>query len=91
LKKVVLALLLFGCGEALPDKDFGRECGVHDEMYSHTVLFCGGTDVDDVEDVFQVCTHRNRADHQEVDCVPNFDLIEFGEGCDVQHVCWRQQ
>ena len=37
MKKVVLALLMFGCGDGLPDKDFGRECGVHDEMYSVSI------------------------------------------------------
>ena len=64
MKKIVLALVLFGCGDGLPDKDFGKECEVHDEGYSHTVLFCGGRDVENVEDVFQVCNYQQRADRQ---------------------------
>jgi len=87
LKKIVLALVLFGCGDGLPDKDFGKECEVHDEGYSHTVLFCGGRDVENVEDVFQVCNYQQRADTQVEDCVSNFDLMEFDDDCDVQHVC----
>ena len=90
MKKIVLALVLFGCGDGLPDKDFGRECEIYDDLYSHTVLFCGGSDVDNVEDVFQVCNHRARADDQPVDCVANFDLMEFDDDCSTQHVCWRE-
>ena len=89
MKKIILALVLFGC-DNLSDKDFGRECEIYDTTYSHTVLFCGGSDVDNVEDVFQVCNHRARADDQPVDCVANFDLMEFDDDCDVQHVCWRE-
>ena len=91
MKKVVLALVLFGCGDGLPDKDFGHECEVYHDMYSHTVLFCGGRDVDDVEDVFQVCNYQHRADRQVEDCVANFDLMEFDDNCDVQHVCLEDQ
>ena len=90
MKKIVLALVLFGCGDGLPDKDFGRGCEIYDDLYSHTVLFCGGSDVDNVEDVFQVCNHRARADDQPVDCVANFDLMEFDDDCSTQHVCWRE-
>tara|TARA_S200000501_G_scaffold94051_1_gene87389 strand:+ start:3361 stop:3645 length:285 start_codon:yes stop_codon:yes gene_type:complete len=86
LKKIVLALAVFGCGE-FPDKDFGQECEVYHDMYSHTVLFCGGRDVENVEDVFQVCNYQHRADRQVEDCVANFDLMEFDDDCDVQHVC----
>ncbi len=89
MKKIVLALVLFGCGDGLPDKDFGRECREYDAMYSHSVLFCGGRDTDNVEDVFQVCNYQRRGRDQVEGCVSNFDLMEFGDDCDVQHVCWR--
>ncbi len=91
MKKIVLALALFGCGDELPDKDFGRECEVYHDMYSHTVLFCGGRDVENVEDVFQVCNYQRRADRQVEDCVANFDLLEFGDDCDAQHICWEER
>ena len=91
MKKIVLALALFGCGDTLPDKDFGHECEIYDNMYSHTVLFCGGRNVDNVEDVFQVCNHRARADDHPVDCVSNFDLVEFDDDCEVQHICWEEK
>ena len=90
MKKIVLALVLLGCGNDLPDRDFGRECEVYDDMYSHTVLFCGGRDLDDVEDVFQVCNYQRRSSDQVEDCVSNFDLMEFDDNCEVQHVCWRE-
>ena len=89
MKKIVLALSVFGCGE-FPDKDFGQECEVYHDMYSHTVLFCGGREVGNVEDVFQVCNYQRRSSDQVEDCVSNFDLMEFDEDCDVQHVCWRE-
>lgn len=90
MKKIVLALVMFGCGDELPDKNFGQECQVYHDMYSHTVLFCGGRGVDNVEDVFQVCNYQHRADRQVENCVSNFDLMEFNDDCDVQHVCWRE-
>ena len=91
MKKIVLALVMFGCGDELPDKNFGQECEVYHDMYSHTVLFCGGRDVENVEDVFQVCNYQHRADRQVEDCVANFDLMEFDDDCDVQHVCWEER
>ena len=42
--------------------------------------------VENVEDVFQVCNYQHRADRQVEDCVANFDLMEFDDDCDVQHV-----
>ena len=91
MKKIVLALVLFGCDDGIPDKDLGRECDIYDDMYSHTILFCGGRDVDNVENIFQVCNHRARSDDQPVDCVANFDLMELDENCDVQHVCLEEE
>ena len=91
MKKVLAFILLAGCGDGLPAKDFGRECEVYNDTYSHTVLFCGGRDVDNVEDVFQVCNHRVRSEDQPIDCVANFDLMEFDADCDAQHVCWRSE
>ena len=89
MKKFVLAVMLIGCGDDLPDKDFGRECREYDAMYSHSVLFCGGRTADNVEDVFQVCTYQHRTSDQVQDCVSNFDLMEFDADCEVQHICWR--
>ena len=87
MREFALAIALIGCGDGLPDKDFGSECEVYHEMYSHTVLFCGGRDVDNVEDVFQVCNYQRRATEQVENCVSNFDLMEFDDECEVQHVC----
>lgn len=89
MKKIVLALLMFGCGDGLPDKDFGRVCETYDDKYSHTILFCGGRQAEDVRDTFEVCNYRHRADSHPDDCVSNFDLMEFDADCEVQHVCWR--
>ncbi len=89
LKKIVLVLAILGCGDGLPDSDIAQECEVYHDMYSHTILFCGGRDIDNVEDVFQVCSYRRHADRQVEDCISNFDLMEFDDDCDVQHICWR--
>ena len=83
----MLALIFLGCGDGLPDKDFGCECEIYDDMYSHSVLFCGGRGLDNVADVFQVCNHRDHADDQLDGCVSNFDLMVINDGCEVQHVC----
>ena len=91
MKKIVLALVLFGCGDELPDEAPGRECEVYHDMYSHTILFCGGNDVDNIKDVFQVCNYQRRASDQVEDCVSNFDLMEFDDDCDVQHICWEDR
>ena len=74
-------LIILGCGESLPDKDFGRECEVYNDMYSHTILFCGGRGVDNVEDVFQVCNYQRQASEQVDDCVSNFDLCPQTSDC----------
>ena len=88
MKKVLAFTLLVGCGDGLPDKEVTRECHVYNSEYSHTVLFCGGQDIDDVEDVFQVCNHRHRVDNQIDGCTPNFDLMDFDDDCTVRNVCW---
>lgn len=90
MNKFVLALALIGCNNALSDNDFDPECQVYDEEYSHTVLFCPDDDAQSVEDVFQVCNHRHRADNQIDGCTPNFDLMEFDDDCSVRHFCWRR-
>ena len=90
MKKIVLALVMFGCGDGLPDKDFGRECREYDQTYSHSVLFCGGRDADNVEDVFLVCNPRRPHCDSRPDCIaPDLDLMRIEDGCEVQHVCWR--
>ena len=87
MKKIVLALVLFGCGDGLPDKDFGRECREYDQDYSHSVMFCGGREVENVQEVFLVCNPRRPHCDSRPDCVAH-DLTRVEEGCEVQHVCW---
>ena len=64
MKKVLAFAMLVGCGDGLPDKDFGHECQIHDAGYSHTVMFCGGFESDNVEDVFIACDIRRPRDEQ---------------------------
>jgi len=89
LKKIVLALVLFGCGDGLPDKDFGRECREYDQDYSHSVMFCGGREVENVQETFLVCNPRRPHCDSRPDCVADLDLMRIEDGCEVQHVCWR--
>ena len=87
MKKIVLALVLFGCGDGLSDKDFGKECEVHDEGYSHTVMFCGGRETDNVEDVFITCDVRKSRHEQFEGCIGDIDLMDLDPNCELQHVC----
>tara|TARA_Y100000004_G_scaffold196031_1_gene264780 strand:- start:343 stop:636 length:294 start_codon:yes stop_codon:yes gene_type:complete len=87
MKYIVLALAVFGCGEGLSDKDFGRECQIHDDGYSHTVMFCGGREVDNVEDVFIACDVRVPREDQFDGCVGGLDLMDLTPDCELQHVC----
>jgi hypothetical protein len=92
MSKLILALTvvaLIGCGE-LPDKDFGRECEVHDDMYSHSVVFCGGVEDENISDVFIACNPRVQRDSQmRKECVHSYDLMDLDPDCLMHHVCWR--
>mgnify|MGYP006438395673 FL=1 len=88
MKYIVLALAVVGCGE-LSDIDFGKECEVHDDMYSHSVVFCGGREADDVADVFIACNPRVQRDSQmRKECVHSYDLMDLDPDCEMQHVCF---
>ena len=90
MKKIVLALVVIGCGE-LPEKDFGNECEVHDEMYSHSVVFCGGREAEDVADVFIACNPRvQRDDQMRKECIQSYDLMDLEPNCEMQHVCYLE-
>ena len=86
MKKIVLALAVFGCGE-FPDKDFGQECQAHDMNYSHSVIFCGGREMDNVEDVFVTCNVRKSRQEQFEGCIGDVDLMDLDPDCELQHVC----
>jgi len=86
MKKMLVFALLFACGDS-EDRDFGEECEVHNELYSHTVLFCDGFEPENVEDVFQACNPRQSRSERDPRCVP-CDLMEFEENCELQHVCF---
>lgn len=87
MKKIVLVLAVFGCGDGLPDKDFGCECQAHDPGYSHTVMFCGGLEQDNVEDVFVACNVRESRQNQFEGCIGDIDLMDLEPNCELQHVC----
>jgi len=93
-KKTILALALLGCGDGLTEKDLGRECRVHDEGYSHTVIFCGGREPENVEDVFVTCDVRKSRYEQFEGCIGDVDLMDLEPGCELQHVCineWTEE
>ena len=87
MKKTIALMLLIGCGDGLPNKDFGRECRVHDEGYSHSVIFCGGQKPENVEDVFVTCDVRKSRHDQFEGCIGDVDLMDLEPGCELQHVC----
>ncbi len=87
MKKALAFILLVGCGEGLPDKDFGYECRVHDDGYSHSVIFCGGREPENVEDVFVTCDVRKSRLEQFEGCIGDIDLMDLDPNCELQHVC----
>ena len=90
MKKRILALLvLIGCGSDLTEKDLDHECQIHDAGYSHTVMFCGGLESDNVEDVFIACDIRRPRDEQFEGCVAGLDLMDLDSDCEFQHVCMK--
>ena len=68
MKKAFAFVLLVGCGDGLPDKDFGYECRSYDSNYSHSVIFCGGREPENVEDVFVTCNVRKSRQEQFEGC-----------------------
>ena len=83
-------LLLVACGQVGPELDDGSyECEPHNELYSHTVLFCDGYETENIEDVFEVCNPRQPWSERNP-CV-TCDLMEFEEGCDLRHVCFDKR
>ena len=91
MKKVLAFTLLVGCGDGLPDKDFGYECRSHDPTYSHTVLFCGGRSAENVEDVFITCNVRKSRQEQFEGCIGDIDLMDLEPDCELQHVCLEEE
>jgi len=87
LKRIVLTLVLFGCGDGLPDKDFGYECKLYDSNYTHSVIFCGGRTPENVEDVFVACNVRKSRQEQFEGCIGSIDLMDLDPDCEMQHVC----
>lgn len=87
MKYIVLALVMIGCGDELSSKDSSKECEVYDEGYSHTVIFCGGRTVDNVEDVFVTCNVRKSREEQFEGCIGDVDLMDLDPNCELQHVC----
>ena len=87
MKKVLAFALLVGCGDGLPDKDFGYECYSYDSNYTHSVIFCGGREPENVEDVFVACNVRKSRQEQYEGCIGDIDLMDLDPDCELQHVC----
>ena len=90
MKKVLAFAMLVGCGDGLPDKDFGYECRSYDSNYSHSVIFCGGREIDDVEDVFVACNVRKSRQEQFEGCIGDIDLMDHDPDGELQHVCLEE-
>ena len=82
--------MLVGCGDGLPDKDFGHECQSHDSNYSHSVIFCGGREPENVEDVFMTCNVRKSSQEQFEGCIDDIDLMDLHPDCELQHICFSE-
>ena len=90
MKKVLAFAMLVGCGDGLPDKDFGYECRSYDSNYSHSVIFCGGREPENVEDVFMTCNVRKSRQEQFEGCIGDVDLMDLDPDCELQHICFSE-
>ena len=88
MKKVFTLLLLVGCGTKETNSFDSPECQTYTEGYSHTVMYCGGREVDNVEDVFITCNVRKSRDEQYDGCIGNTDIMDLDPNCELQHVCF---
>ena len=88
MKKLAVFMLLFACGD-LEESEFVEECKVQSELYSHSVLYCNGYEPENIEDVFEVCNPRQPWSERNP-CV-TCDIMEFEEGCELQHVCFVEK
>ncbi len=87
MKYIVLVSLLFiGCGD-----DVGGhvpDCEVFSEDYSHSVVFCDGDKAEHVSEIFVACNPRTPPSERPEDCVTGIGLMDWGCGCEVEHICW---
>ena len=93
MKKTLAFILLVGCGE-LPDETSDYECQAHNPGYSHSVIFCGGREADNVEDVFVTCNARKSRQEQFDGCIGDIDLMDLDPNCELHHVClepWTEE
>ena len=91
MKKVLAFTLLVGCGDGFPDKEIDHECQSYDSGYSHSVIFCGGRELENVEDVFVACNVRKSRQEQFEGCIGDIDLMDLHPDCELQHVCLEDQ
>ena len=87
MKKALAFILLVGCGDGLSDNDLGCGCKIYDESYSHTIVFCGGTEPENAVRAFSACNVRKPRSEQYEGCVPNVDLMELEPDCEMRHIC----
>ena len=87
MKKTLAFVLLVGCGDNFPDKKLGQQCQSYNSDYSHSVIFCGGRELENVEDVFVACNVRKSRQEQFEGCIGDIDLMDLDPNCELQHVC----
>lgn len=90
MKKAIALLLLVGCGDLGIDEN-QEPCFAHDPNYFQTVMFCGGRDENNVEDVFIACNVRKSRQEQFEGCIGDLDLMDLDPDCEIQHVCLEAQ
>ncbi len=93
MKKAIALLLLVGCGDGLTN-DVVEDCNIYDEGYSHSVIFCGGQEPENIEDVFVACNVRKSRLEQFDGCIGNVDLMDLDPNCELRNVClepWTEE
>lgn len=90
MKKFIIFSLLIACGDATIEAEVGDEdCMPHSELYSHSVVYCGGEEVDNISNVFVACNSRVRHSERREGCVPDLALKVISEDeCITRNVCF---
>jgi len=86
MKYIAIALAVIGCGEEFVEVE--KDCQPYNESYSHTVIYCGEAEQENVQNVFTLCNPRDRAP---MDCVGDLALMNLDDDCFAANVCWSVQ
>lgn len=84
MKYLLIAILLFACGDETTEPAETEECQPYHSGYSHTVTYCGEDTEDNVQSVFILCNPRVLTARE---CVEDLALGELEDNCFSKNIC----